>query len=633
MTLNHQPKPALRVPANPSQRETLDLRSGAAFACAVFTAAYWLFRWCQPWIVASPTPVPAAEIAAWARWAALEQDGREVPFAFVGVLACIALCFEVARRAPARRVLSFRLLRWACYCAAATVILGIRSSEFSFDAHTAEPLVVVAVLLLALTWRAPGVLSRRWFRVTMTTCFAVGAAAVVLFTSGNPTIGDYGYLIGPALKWLDGEPLGTFYMQYSLLSTLITAALMRLGLHINAMQLALTVVSIAWLALYGWLARELIRDRGMRALFLVVLFAFRVLWMQHQIAMTPQVAPFRMELWLPPVLVARKLGLLSPWTACSFAAIYALDGLFGFLYLGAYLGSAAFELGDSHRRGEARIRPVLVILAPAALAGIFNLAVFGSLVAQSATRYMDVRLGFLPISPSSLFWLVLLILLMAVVVFARATRERAFGMFLVMIATVQMTYFLGRSHDHNLINIAGSWLLVTFVTLDTVVQQSPRFARATAAVLLIAVFGLGSQRIASVVQLAGHRMLHGDWYREHEIDRELDSLHEKLPRNTPNVILLDVNDAYINYRLGLRQHGFYSPVAAHIFNEETAGWLYEEIARGERVLFVASGPMALNAARAMVGDLNRTRFITERAAGFSLASTASSISFELTFRR
>src|SRR5262249_12806997 len=47
-----------------------------------------------------------------------------------------------------------------------------------------------------------------------------------------------------------------------------------------------------------------------------------------------------------------------------------------------------------------------------------------------------------------------------------------------------------------------------------------------------------------------------------------------------DTIMADLDDAYLNYRFGLQQRGFYTPFEANIFLNETAAWMDEQIDQG-----------------------------------------------------
>src|SRR5712671_2984774 len=105
---------------------------------------------------------------------------------------------------------------------------------------------------------------------------------------------------------------------------------------------------------------------------------------------------------------------------------------------------------------------------PVILAGIWQRIVFGSFVSAAASQYLGVQLGFLPIAPLSLFWPVALLLACATVVFVQQREQRSsrLGLIICMLSVMHLTYFFGRSHDHNLLNVSGAWVFSVFLAID-----------------------------------------------------------------------------------------------------------------------------------------------------------------------
>ena len=213
-----------------------------------------------------------------------------------------------------------------------------------------------------------------------------------------------------------------------------------------------------------------------------------------------------------------------------------------------------------------------------------ELLVFGSIASPAASRYLALQLGFLPISPTSLFWPIALVLGWSVIVFVRHRTERAsrFGLFAALLALVQLTYFFGRSHDHNLLNISGAWLFVIFMALDQA-KDIARFRVAVAAVLVAFFLYIGADQAAWKFERAAERIERAKWLSEHPAERTIEALRVLVK---PDVMLIVPGDSYFNYRLGLPQRGYYSPIGANVLLDETALWFDDELAAGRRILAI-----------------------------------------------
>ena len=170
----------------------------------------------------------------------------------------------------------------------------------------------------------------------------------------------------------------------------------------------------------------------------------------------------------------------------------------------------------------------------------------------------------------------------AVVVFAFHHTEFAarMGLLVCAFSAVQLVYFFGRSHDHNLLNISGVWLLVIFLAVD----QAKEFGRARAfasAVLIVALITMSTRQFLPKLERIGDRLTRGVWIEPVASDASLDALRGTVGANT---IFVDPADAYLNYRLGVPQRGFYVPFEANVFIADTASWMDEQIRAGMRIL-------------------------------------------------
>ncbi len=164
------------------------------------------------------------------------------------------------------------------------------------------------------------------------------------------------------------------------------------------------------------------------------------------------------------------------------------------------------------------------------------------------------------------------------------------------------------------------WLhVVAFVALDVVRRQAARVAGAFAAAATVAALALGSRNGLAGLERGLARLVDGPRLTRNAIDRALDATWSQWPRGAPDVVLLGNDDAYLNYRLGLRQHGFVSPAFAHVRLEETAAWLHEEMTHDNRVLVPKGDAATLASLGTALQELNRTPLMRREGARFTLA--------------
>jgi hypothetical protein len=443
-----------------------------------------------------------------------------------------------------------------------------------------------------------------------TAAIALVTAIVLSLTNAGQV--DYSYYLGPALKHIRGERLGSLYMQYDLLGTLLFEAMARLGLRLIQMQLVMAFLFAAWYAMYWMLIRRLFHRPSVALLLFVGLVLVRFLNINGHPTTYPQVLPHRLDLWVPLSLLAYRWGLGSLKTSVAFAVAYALNSIFGFLCAAAYATAIVIQT-IAQPRGMpvgARVRRVAILCIPLAFAAAFQKLVFGSLVSPSAAYFVSLQLGFLPISPTSLFWPLALFLGWAIAVFVLNRQERSsrYGLLICLFALVHLTYFFGRSSDHNLLNISSVWLFPIFLALDQAAELGRLAAPIGGALLVIFAF-MGTQQSASKLYTIAERLRRGVWIKEHPIEKTVEAYRSE---GAPNMMVIELDDVYYNYRLGLPQRGFYAPFHANMLVEETALLLDKALDSG--LLLLTENP----AMPEWIEDLNRAPVLKERGHRFAV---------------
>jgi hypothetical protein len=447
--------------------------------------------------------------------------------------------------------------------------------------------------------------NRAWGIVAIGSTAMLLTAAVVL-SLPDAAVVDYSYYIGPALKHIQGNRIGSFYMQYDLLGTLLFEGLMRLRLQLHQMQFVMALLLSAWYGLYWLLIRLLFRRRSIGVMLFVALIVVRFLNIRDHPAFVPQVLPHRLDMWVLLVLLASRWRLDSLKTSLAFATSYALDSTFGFLAAGVYAAALFAHSLDRRRTPETRatLLRVGVLIAPIAVVAAAQQAVFGSVISPAAAYYLDAKLGFLPIAPTSLFWPVALLLGWATATFMlhRQDPSSRWGLFICLFAVAQLTYFFGRSHDHNLLNVSGVWLCAIFLAIDQATELGAFAAPIAGGLVLFAAF-MGAQQSAPKLARIADRVRRGVWLEPHPVERQVEAYRTVA---TPNMMPLDLADAYYNYRLGLPQRGFFAPFNANVFVEQTAVFLDDLLDSGVE-------PVAIDPAVATsVGELNPASALESR---------------------
>lgn len=551
--------------------------------------AWWSFDHFQPQLLAAKPGTDPNLLTPWLIVWSREHDGVELQAAAAGSFVTLGLVFLAIRT----RLRFSRVLRWPVQLAIAALtvwaLTRIRATEFehhpSFDGAW-KPLLISLVVAVIAHVVGHFVVERRaaWVPIAAITLPAIAAFCVV--TMGMQEDIDYSYLLAPAQKLLQGERLGSFYMQYNLISTVFSAPLLAFDVELHRIHLAFGILFALWLLLYGALAKEVLQKPTLVAAFLVALIAVRLVAIRGAPILYPQVSVNRLDLWVPLVLALRKWGVFSPRTAIAMSLGFIADDFFGFLMLGLYVGFVVLHLIEHRTEWNALRRTAAWSLGVPAFVIALHWLVFGSPLAPSATHYANIQLGFLPIEKSSLLWPVLLLFSAALpLVWARSGSQRAVDALLVFIGAAHLIYFYGRSHEHNLLNISGIWLFIAFVFIARVTNlQKPQLALSLAFTTLCVFFS--SQRaIAKCELMRDVANNEGVWTyltKPHVQAPVIDSVRALGWKG--RLIAFDHYDGYLQRTLGMEHPGHEAPFFARAPMEDTVRFMVDEIRSGTRVL-------------------------------------------------
>lgn len=581
---------------------------------AIFVAGYFLFCFFSPAFTNYPPPLLSIHDASPShlRWV-WEYDGIETYIATAFTIASLMCGLIAVRLETLRRAFSLAPVQVVVLGVASGIVLATRSTELRPVGNwwlTFGLFAILIVVQMLVVKRA--VLPRQVPRKLANWVFASLVVLVSLAFVGTPSPEDYGYYLGPALKLLQGEPIGSFYMQYGLGGTVMFAGMMKAGLDIGEMQLLLALLLSIGFAVYFRLARSLFPRYYLPAFFFVALIVARLFWTESHPASVPQASIFRIDLWLPVAFLATERRFSSPAVSAMAAFCFLFDSFFGLLIYSSYsavlLASWAVEYLRSRSlpmRADfaAYICSILVVM----LTGWF----FLHRTSEGAKLYGSLRLGFLPISAHSLFWPLLLAILIVAWILVKSPvgKLRELRFFILILCVAHLVYFFGRSHDHNLINLSGLWLLLLFAGLCTAASGMPMNSSslpqwiAASIIALIAVASV--PRLPLKARIVGHNIYHHTVLNYPLSEKAIAASRSKLSRGDP-VIILGMDDAYWNYRIGLRQEGYFAPIFADPFRNSLASFLVGEMSEGKRVWVTETVPDG------WIALLNNTAFLQGR---------------------
>jgi hypothetical protein len=461
-------------------------------ALAVSGFWYYLYYLLAPWIWRQNLPLRPQELTPWMLPWTKERDGVEIyalyALCFLNILSVFPLwCLvrQLRGRWGRRGMAALALVVAAFFCAA----VGFRPPLNSFRATL--PATVLLQSLKVMLVAVPAVVALSFLQRRLPRWATLAAALVLVpacFLASSPiTWEDYSYVFAPALRLVTGASLADIYFQYDLLLSLLAAGWMKLGLALSSFQLvAQASFFLVILGVY-LLARRLFRHQELAALLLAALVLGRLYASPWDPATVFQVCGWRLDLWLPLLVLACRLG---PWhwsVAMYCGALLILHRTFGIIYSAAYLQLlltlCAIEYLDDPARppltsalagyGRRLLRPAIGIAACWILSALlFHNAQFPNY----AGYYQKIGIGFMRIATDSFYWYVPALLSSAVALLLGLRKllpagYLGSGFLLTYCAIGNSIYFFGRSHEHNILNISVVLLFLGFFLLDLIARR------------------------------------------------------------------------------------------------------------------------------------------------------------------
>jgi hypothetical protein len=411
------------------------------------------------------------------------------------VLAALAIVATVLLSALAhllprasRRVRVFVTLASSCgallLCRRAHIEMPL-TDHGTRKAHCAVVVFVAVVTGLLLGWGPP---SRRSPVPASTALLLV---PVAFLPAAWPSIGDAMGILSPALRLLHGAAPASVYMQYDYLPALATEAWLWLGGDPMAIFFAASLSYYALLVGLLVLARRWFSHPELCGPLLVTIVLIRIYAVMGDSISVPQIAPFRLDLWILPVAVALTLGVRH-WAVAATVGLLCLSSQsVGVPYVCGYVLAfpadflaARLSIGKPERPPlRQELRDFCRSAAPNAAIIIAWLALttwwLGSPISIAALSFHKLGIGQTRIAHNSLYWLLLPLTALSggLAFWKRGERGEKKGG--AMLLTVALSifgsfYFFGRSHENNLIALSVPFLLCLFLSFDILLDELER---------------------------------------------------------------------------------------------------------------------------------------------------------------
>lgn len=452
-------------------------------------------------------------------------------------------------------------------------------ADISINLPALSVFLVSLGLIMVISYKARSIIGKlspalkSTLILTIWLFFTLFTILTIPVLSGSTT--DYNFFIAPALKLLDGEQLGSFYIQYGLGEIVLFKYMLTLGLKLHQMQIIQAIIFSFWFLLYYFLALKLFKEKFFVFLFLLSLVLFRFIASPFHPILSPQGNPMRLDLWLPLFLIAIRFKILSPVTSLAFSAAYVLDNFFGLLYFLVYLSAiVALTLLKKLHHKTIQIKKMILILAPVIGSLFFQYRYFGSFFSPSAKLVDALDYWQMNISPHSMYWVSILILglFLYTILKEKTGNLKANYLLLLGLALVELIYFFGRSHENNFMITSGILLVILFLTFEKLAKlynlRKTLFSMSGIFILITSL--IFSAPIFENLNRVYDHLKRGVLTDINPIDRAIDQDQDFLNNYaTKKIYFISNYDAYLNYRYNLKQVGFYNPFIANLFLEDT----------------------------------------------------------------
>jgi hypothetical protein len=598
-------------------RELLQTISLAFSVAGLCYCAYYLFT---PWIWSQNIPFHPADITPWVLEHTGDHDGVEIYalyiLMFLNIVSSLALTDFIGRSTGKRT----RNIIVALCVTVSFIYLAAIGFTPPVNIVKNDHLLIVGLLkslfLMAIVFSFIAILfylQRRSSRWT-TTAVAIALAPVCFIATAHISRNDYSYIFAPTLRLMTGAPLRDIYFQYDLLPSLLALVWMKLGMELNTFQVLGQASYYATILGVFLLSRKLFQKKELALFLVAALILGRIYASPMDVVSFFQVTPLRLDLWLPLLAVVYWRGPYH-WSAglvCGLLILLLKN--FGIIYSLAYIQLLITLFAVSYYDGERRDSPgqsllyyakrcwlplAIIVLCCGASSFLFKNSEFGNY----AGYYQKLGIGFIQIASNSFYWYVPPIFSLVLILLLRMRKSisptyMVTGLLLTYCAIGNSIYFFGRSHEHNILNIAIVLLFLLIFLLDltarflddgALTDTPPSFLRRhgviTVAVALIVVIIVSyshniQRKAVTQVQNALNSQL------IYPLDEDLLSFRDYIKTlravtsNSDKVYFLGRSDFKFYYYGGYAPVGYCSPFLTWIFTKDLSRFLQGLLDKG-----------------------------------------------------
>lgn len=463
----------------------------SVLALSVAGLCYYCYFLLAPWIWSRNIPFNPADITPWILEWTHEHDGIEIYalyiLMFVNSISAVALSWCLGNLTGKRtQIITATLcISVSCvYCAA----IGFTPPMSNIAGTAPFPVHLNTLFIMAVVFSFVALL---YYLQQHSSLWPTAAVFIVLvpacFIATEPiSWDDYTFIFTPALRLLKGAAIRDIYFQYDLLPSLFAAIWMKIGVDLNTFQVLGQAGYYAAIMGVFLLSKKLFYKKDLAFFLVTALILGRLYASPMDIVSCFQVTPLRLDFWLPLLVIANYRGPYH-WSVGLVCGLFLLLlKTFGIIYTLAYIQLliTLFAINYSDERKTKTVGkclrefmnrcwlPVAIIVLFACTSSVlFRNSEFGSY----SGYYQKIGIGFIQISSKSFYWYVPALFSMVIILLFKmrafvSSNYLASGFLLTYCAIGNSIYFFGRSHEHNILNIAIILIFLLFFLIDLIAR-------------------------------------------------------------------------------------------------------------------------------------------------------------------
>lgn len=473
---------------------------------------------------------------------------------------------------------------------------------------------LIPLTIITLSIIVPLFLIEYWSWKLAAVICAIALLPICFISTGFLSNSDSGFIFSPALRLANGVKPSEIYFQYDLFPSLIELIGIKMNMAFEFFQYAVQFAHFALfmgLLLFG---RSFFRNKNLAVLLLAFAVITRVYANDWDLMCMPQETALRLDMWFVILLLVFWKSPYHWLVGAGIALLIIFHRNFAYIYLAAYLQLLvvlfAIDIFDNQYSGPRylRLRQIflkhlmlvwhnLALIATGVAIATFIMGGFAPAVVRD---YAKIGLSMLPISQISFYWYVPVVLgwvTILLIKYRNIFPQRYFstGVFVVFLAIGNSLYFLGRSHENNILNLAAVLATVLYLFFD----------------LLIAIYGNSGAGLPEAIDTNARKMkryllwslpfiaiLFATYFYGHRIDSRVKEQYSNLTKGRficpttfaiddyqvihqlagkdSNVYFLDYDGDFPRYYYGhYNPPGYINPACAWLIKKELASFLQQ----------------------------------------------------------